>query len=248
MRILVPNLIHHLNYMMSIEQGVKCNGCGEIFPSRNSVFKHLYDTEGSCLSKDDYQAFRRQQVGKRTKLPKVLILFGYLPYNVNGCNTSSSSSSLSSSSMRIRDGQDAGEILLKIIHQLQKNNDNDAAPTNTKINDKNDASESSSNIYDKINRSYGNNSRNSTSVEQDKDTATLNEVIATRLHPIGRECSVDNWLDRVQDKLDKTFQQEYKEDINANDYCKNNAITPIRILGRQDMPNTKFNAEMDVSN
>mmetsp|Transcript_46876 Transcript_46876/g.52927 ORF Transcript_46876/g.52927 Transcript_46876/m.52927 type:complete len:923 (-) Transcript_46876:83-2851(-) len=246
---------------------VECDGCGKTFPSRNAVFKHLKDTDGSCLSKKDYQDFIRY-VRTSTKLPKVVVLYGYLPFNNNGCNTLSSSTS---SSISIRDGQDAGKILLQTIHQLQneidgiddddnnndgKNSDNDDY-TSTKIND----SLSKSSIY-KINRSYGYFSRSAECAQQDKDTATQTEVMAVRLPPLRKGVTIDDWLDQIQYKLDEKFQQEREEkrsqnmmtdsedgndDDDDDDYCRVNNLTPIRIIGRQDMPNPKFNAEMDVT-
>ena len=244
-----------------------CDGCGKSFPSRNAIFKHLKDTDGSCLSKDDYQNYIRY-VKTPKKFPKVVLLYGYLP----------------SSSLKIRNGQDAGKILLQTIHQLQNetdridsndgnsgnsNNDGNNNSDNTNIGDSttttttnavDDTSSSESSIY-KINRSYGYYSRSAECVDQDKDTATQTEVMAVRLPPLSNKKGaggggvssssvVDDWLDQVQNKLDEKFQiqrQQQQQQENNDDYCHVHNITPIRIFGRQDMPNSKFNAETDVS-
>ena len=242
-----------------------CDGCGKSFPSRNAIFKHLKDTDGSCLSKDDYQNYIRY-VKTPKKFPKVVLLYGYLP----------------SSSLKIRNGQDAGKILLQTIHQLQNetdridsndgnsgnsNNDGNNNSDNTNIGDStttttnavDDTSSSESSIY-KINRSYGYYSRSAECVDQDKDTATQTEVMAVRLPPLSKKKGaggegvssssvVDDWLDQVQNKLDEKFQvqRQQQQQENNNDYCHVHNTTPIRIFGRQDMPNSKFNAETDVS-
>jgi hypothetical protein len=233
-----------------------CDGCGLSFSSRNAVFKHLKDTDGSCLSKKDYENYIRFVKTSKTKFPKVVILYGYLP----------------SSSLQIRNGQDAGKILLQTIHQLQ--NEIDGIDNNDNDNDNNDANtnggdtttnsvDDESSIY-KINRSYGYYSRSAECVDQDKDTATQTEVMAVRLPPLlsnkskgaggGGSVSsssvlVDDWLDQVQNKLYEKFQKQrqQQQQENNNDYCHVHNITPIRIFGRQDMPNSKFNAETDVS-
>ena len=73
-----------------------CKGCGLTFSSRNKVFKHLNDTDGACLSKEDYVdfcQFVRQLVNE-----KVMILYGYLPIqNI------------------IRNGSDAATILINAM-------------------------------------------------------------------------------------------------------------------------------------
>jgi tRNA U38,U39,U40 pseudouridine synthase TruA len=235
-----------------------CDGCGLSFSSRNAVFKHLKDTDGSCLSKKDYENYIRFVKTSKTKFPKVVILYGYLP----------------SSSLQIRNGQDAGKILLQTIHQLQNEIDGIDNNDNDNDNDNNDANtnggdtttnsvDDESSIY-KINRSYGYYSRSAECVDQDKDTATQTEVMAVRLPPLlsnkskgaggGGSVSsssvlVDDWLDQVQNKLYEKFQKQrqQQQQENNNDYCHVHNITPIRIFGRQDMPNSKFNAETDVT-
>ena len=223
---------------------VKCNGCGKDFPSRNAVFKHLKDTDGACLSKEEYKDFVRY-VRKSVKPPKVILLYGYLPYN----GSSNSSGSLETpasdgpeergaNGITVRNGQDAGTILMQAIAEVQNEIDG--------FDDGGDDDNNDSSSVQKLNRSYGNSSRSAECVQQDMDTGAVTEVMAVRLYPLRVDMSMEDWLDRVQKKLDAKFEQkdENAMDVDGNDDCP---VTPIRVLGRQDMPNKKFNAEMDVS-
>ncbi len=216
----------------------KCNGCGKDFPSRNAVFKHLKDTDGACLSAEDYKNFVRY-VRKSVKPPKVVLLYGYLPYK--GCSNSSTDSSETPKNKNdppiIRDGQDAGNILIETINKLQNeidglDNDDDGDGDNN---------HTGSTSVNKVNRSYGHFARSAECVRQDMDTGAVTEVMTMRLYPLRADMSIDDWLDRVQRKLDAKFEQDDDAMMDSR------PVTPIRILGRQDMPNKKFNAEMDVS-
>lgn len=209
-----------------------CNGCGLEFSSRNAVFKHLKETNGACLSKEDYKNFVRY-VRKSVKPPKVVLLYGYLPY---------------SGPSEIRNGDDAGAILLQTIEELQNEIDgfsDDEESANANANSEGDGeTNNQSSSKNKINRSYGFTSRSAECVQQDLDTGAVAEVMAVRLYPIRADMSIEDWLDQIQKKLDTRFAQERKSftsDIETYN------TTPIRILGRQDMPNMKFNAETDVS-
>jgi len=196
------------------------------------VFKHLKETDGSCLSKDDYKDFIRY-VRKSVKPPKVILLYGYLPF--------SSQVSLGTNNGRrnIRDGQDAGNILMEAISKVQDEID--------EFDD--DADNASDDVKDcqstviKLNRSSGHFSRSAECVQQDSDTGAITEVMTARLFPLRGDMTMNDWLDRVQRKLDAMFQQGEKQQMNSDDCF----VTPVQILGRQDMPNKKFNAEMDVS-
>lgn len=197
----------------------KCNGCGKLFASRNAIFKHLKDTNGQCLSGEDYKDFLRY-VRKSVKPPKVVLLYGYLPFNGDNASTLPV----------IRDGQDAGTILMEAINDVQ--NEIDEIDDDAENNDGGDNGA-------KLNRSYGHFSRSTDIARQDLDTGAITEVMTVRLYPLRADVSLDDWLDRVQQKVDSKFEQGDMEDSNF--------LTPIRILGRLDMPNKKFNAEMDVS-
>jgi hypothetical protein len=218
---------------------VKCNGCGAMFPSRNAVFKHLKDTDGACLSKDDYKDFVRY-VRKSVKPPKVILLYGYLPYS--GSRDSSETPASKNADERdskrsiVRNGQDAGNILMECISRLQNEIDGFG----------DDGDEDNSGSENKVNRSYGHFSRSAECVQQDMDTGAVTEVMAVRLYPLRGDMSLDDWLDRVQRKLDSKFEQEAGDEMNSDDNDRR-IVSPIQILGRQDMPNKKFNAEMDVS-
>ena len=220
-----------------------CDGCGASFPSRNAVFRHLKDTDGACLSKDDYKNFVRY-VRKSVKPPKVVLLYGYLPYD--GCNNAKETGDDSSKRTitTIRDGEDAGNMIMQKIHELQNEIDgfDHDSDGDDKVEEENPNSSSSSN---KINRSYGAHSRSAECASQDTNTGAITEVMTARLYPLRADMSMDDWLDRVQKKLDETFDQK-KQDL-AMDDGDRSPVTPIRILGRQDMPNIRFNAEMDVS-
>lgn len=208
-----------------------CEGCGVTFPSRTAVFKHLKETDGACLSKEAYNDFV-QYVRKTTKPKKVVLLYGYLP-----CPP------------RIRNGQDAGTILLQATHRLQNEMDGIEVDQDHEDNGENDGiglngtqhdNESGiNNARRSLNRSYGNSARAAACLAQDEDTGAITEVLTARMHPLRGNMTVEQWLDRVQSTLDNMFREGEK-------YMEGFTCTPIRILGRQDMPNIKFNAEMDV--
>lgn len=200
----------------------KCLGCGKSFASRNAVFKHLKENNGACLSGEDYKSFVRY-VRKSAKAPKVVLLYGYLPFN--GEKTSALPI--------IRDGQDAGTILMEVINEIQKEID--------ELDDDGENNDDGDNMV-KLNRSYGHFSRSTEIAKQDMDTGAITEVMTVRLYPLRADISLDDWLTRVQHRLDSKFERQDMEDSDDLD-----RMTPIRILGRQDMPNKKFNAEMDVS-
>jgi hypothetical protein len=193
------------DYIMSGPSPQQCVGCGQEFPSRNAFFKHLRETDGACLSKEDYIDFCKN-IRKNEKGNKVLLLFGYLPR-----------------AGIIRNGDDAAILLLQAIHLLQDRMDGIQEVI----------------TYDpstfKYNRSYGNSQRGVDVVAQDKDTGAITEVLGTKLRPVRGGLTVEDWLDQVQKILiEETFH--------------NLSPCPVRILGRQDVQNnTKFNAEIDVS-
>ena len=180
--------------MVATHAPVACTGCGETFPSRNQMFKHLKDTNGACLTPEDFESFTKY-VKPNSKAIKTALLYGYLP-----------------SPPTIQNGEDAAKLLLKTIEDHQGIKEEDMT---------------------KINRSYSNISRNVEGVAQDDGMGAITEVMAVRLQPIADGTTLDQWLDQIQAALDQQFDKA--------------ATTPIRILGRQDMPFNKFNAEMDVS-
>ena len=199
-----------------------CKGCGLIFSSRNKVFKHLNDTDGACLSKEDYVdfcQFVRQLVNE-----KVMILYGYLPIqNI------------------IRNGSDAATILINAMKQWEQthivnNNNNNNGSSSSTSEENNNNNNNNHNI--KYNRSYGNDQRGISIVAQDNDTGAVTEVLSVKLLPLKSKFTVDEFLEGTQQILDQQFSK--------ND---NITVTPIRILGRQSVAHQfqKFNAEMDVS-
>ncbi len=158
---------------------------------------------------------------KSVKPPKVVLLYGYLPFNGDK----------SSTLPVIRDGQDAGTILMEAINDIQN-----------EIDEIDDSENNGGENAAKLNRSYGHFSRSTDIAKQDVDTGAISEVMTVRLYPLRAGLSLDDWLDRVQQKLHSKFERADMMDSDDQDF-----LTPIRILGRLDMPNKKFNAEMDVS-
>mmetsp|Transcript_28676 Transcript_28676/g.61762 ORF Transcript_28676/g.61762 Transcript_28676/m.61762 type:complete len:199 (+) Transcript_28676:143-739(+) len=183
-----------------------CDGCGASFPSRNAVFRHLKDTDGACLSKDEYKDFVRY-VRKSVKPPKVVLLYGYLPYD--GCSNAkdTGNDSLKRTTTTIRDGEDAGNIILQKIHELQNEIDGfDDEGDGDDSNNVERESPNSSYSSNKINRSYGFHSRSSECTSQDTNTAAITEVMTARLFPLRGDMSMDDWLDRVQKKTGRGFR------------------------------------------
>ncbi len=217
----------------------KCGGCGVEFPSKNAIFKHLKETDGVCLSKEDRQDFIIY-LRRNIKLQKTVILYGYLPFNCNDNDDSTGTSSLSSN-LNVSNGQDAGRILLETIQEWQDQADGIVVKDDEKNGNKMTTTSASSS-YERINRSYGIHGRNSEFLQQDENTGAISEVMAVKLRPLRRDTDVEQWIDTIQDHL----EQKYKSFLVANN---DGVVTaaPIRILGRLDMPNPKFNAEKDVS-
>eukprot|EP00980_Cylindrotheca_fusiformis_P015463 scaffold4347_cov117-Cylindrotheca_fusiformis.AAC.7 len=153
-----------------------CNGCGEKFSSRNKMFKHLRDTDGACLDKDDYLHFCKYV--RQKKQDKVVILFGYL-----------------SSPPLIRNGTDAARLLIKAILQWEKQQDG--------IVDNKDNDIDESNLESlKFSRSYGNDHRGVDIVAQDEGTGAISELMAIRLQPLRKDTTCESFLDGVQRILD----------------------------------------------
>ena len=123
------------------------------------------------------------------KPKKVILLYGYLPFG-------SDKNSAESKRITIRNGQDAGEILLQTIRHLDGIDNDD----NVTVDAGENSGSSPSSFY-KINRSYGFFSRSADCVQQDTDTGAITEVMAVKLHPLPVGVSVDDWLDQVQRKL-----------------------------------------------
>ena len=144
---------------------------------------------------------------------KVILLYGYLPYD--GV---------------ISNGDEAADLLLETVEQHQRQS-------------LNLADEIDEDMPHKWNRSYGNISRAQEIVAQDDGTGAISEVLAARLYPLPAGCTVDEWLDQVQALLDEKLEAKNR---NTN---PSSSFKPIRLLGRQDLPNTctKFNAETDVT-
>ena len=171
----------------AVPKPAACQGCGKTFPSRNAVFRHLRETNGACLSPEEYDAFL-QYVQTQQDLRKTIVLYGYLPTFTE---------------------QDSRESLL---------NGNDAARFMLEAMGCN---------AEKINRSYGCNVRGTDIVAQDEGTGAVCEVMTARLPNL--TTSLKEWIDTVETKLCALTSGE------------------MRVFGRLDMPQKRFNAEMDVT-
>jgi len=201
-----------------------CVGCGEQFPSRNAFFKHLRDTDGACLSKEEYVEFCKH-IRQKEKPNKVLILFGYLP---------TTTTTTSDGMMRmIRNGDDAAILLLQAIDRWQDEKDGIEIENMTTPDPS---------TY-KFSRSYGSSQRGLDVVAQDNDTGAITEVLATKLRPIRGGMTMEEWVDQIQKILIQ--QSLFPNGGLLDDPLK----CPIQILGRQEIVqnSAKFNAELDVS-
>lgn len=57
------------------KSGATCQGCSEVFGSRNAVFKHLKATKGACLSPHEYQQYL--DIVQSQERVKTILLIGY---------------------------------------------------------------------------------------------------------------------------------------------------------------------------
>lgn len=141
---------------------------------------------------------------RKKKQDKVLILFGYLP-----------------TPSLIGNGSDAARLLINAIQEWENQLGKIASDSNECMEQL------------KFSRSYGSEKRCVDIVSQDEDTGAITELVSVRLQPLRKDSTCDQFLDGVQDILDKKLA--YLSPV------------PIRILGRQGMSQAKFNAEMDVT-
>jgi tRNA U38,U39,U40 pseudouridine synthase TruA len=224
-----------------------CIGCGLEFPSRNSFFKHLRDTDGACLSGDEYIDFCQNHLKHHLeKGNKVLILFGYIPTTITSTITSSTTNGqqqqqddVEGRGVLIRNGDDAAILLLQAIQQWQDQVDGIGTlpPQHPPLPQQQQRTYDTSTMF-KYSRSYGNSQRAMEVVAQDNDTGAITEVIATKLRPLRGGLTVDTWLDQVQAILEQR----------TSPLGSGTTVCPVRILGRQEVQNnSKFNAEIDVS-
>ena len=130
----------------------------------------------------------------------------------------------------VSNGSEAAELLLEAVEKVQR----ETFDIPHEIDE---------DVHSKLTRSYGHTSRAQDIVAQDDGTGAISEVLATRLYPLPAGCTVEMWLDQVQSLLDKQIEMKFA------DTTSKPWFSPIRILGRQDLPNacTKFNAEIDVT-
>jgi hypothetical protein len=162
-----------------------CHGCKQEFPSKNAVFKHLKETEGKCLSKQEYDDFCRYVFDRNRE--KVVVLYGYWMEPRLGINN----------------GQQAAQILLQVMENLIHDSENDFDAESTRNNNPSDISN------DKIpNRSYGHHARSTEIVKQDDGMSAITEVLTTKLPqlPGGEDDAVEQWIQTVNRALVKKCQ------------------------------------------
>ena len=186
------------------------------------------------MSGDEYIDFCKNHLKHHNeKGNKVLILFGYLP-----TTTMEQEQAENGQGILLRNGDDAAIILLQAIQQWQDRMDGISTMPHPPSPQQHLPSTHDPSTTFKYNRSYGNSQRAMEVVAQDNDTGAITEVLATKLRPLRGGLTVDSWLDQVQAILEEQT-------------CSNGSTTnicPVRILGRQEVQNnTKFNAELDVS-
>jgi hypothetical protein len=225
-----------------------CKGCGAEFPSKNAVFRHLTETGAACLSEADYQDFLKYAV--QQKREKVVILYGYWirPTNIDTKGDAAAAADVGKETvLSIRNGEDVAQILLDVMEHLGGGGSLASPPTNhgddtTTTTQKQQATSTTvtAATAGKVNRSYGHISR-SDIVAQEDGTSAITEVLATRLPPLAGTAALGQWMQQVNDAL--------LNRCNSSDSSttKDAVITTIRVLGRQPMPISKFNAEIDVS-
>jgi hypothetical protein len=84
-----------------------CHGCGATYPARNAMFRHLQETNGACLSPEDYQNF--VEFAQSRDLRKTIVLYGYLPSRVG------TTASSDADAKAIGSGSDAARLLLEAM-------------------------------------------------------------------------------------------------------------------------------------
>jgi tRNA U38,U39,U40 pseudouridine synthase TruA len=140
-------------------------------------------------------------------------------YLTNHISDKDESAVATSISKKILNGTDAAQLLLQVLESSEdKTSTTDAG---------------------KINRSYGSTARNTNIVKQDDGTGAITEVLMTRLPHL--VVPLDDWLDDTNAKLDCVLRQEYL--VEGSDCL----LPRVRLLGRQNISFSKFNAELDVT-
>ena len=219
----------------------RCHGCQQEFSSRNAVFKHLIDTNGACLPPQDYPDFCRYVLRQKDD-EKVLILFGYIPSNPMDVPTTVTEDTESPKTV-IRNGTDAANILLAVIQSLSTTMDDDTDNENQNglIKDsKSNTPNGDHSSRPKYLRSYGHSARATSLVAQELDSGgAVTEVLATKLPPIQKTkvtvTTIADWMDVVNQELQQQSMEKW------------HGSAQIRVLGRQPMPHTNFNAELDLT-
>lgn len=208
--------------------GVKClcEGCRVEFPSKNAVFKHLVDSNGTCLDPSDHAEFLKYVMQQRRE--KVLILYGYIP--------------AAGEESTVKDGDGVAKLLLEVLASAQQEQEESGDD-----GDGSDASAAATAADLRLSRSYGNVSRSTDAVAQDGGTPAITEVLTTRLPPL--TVTVQEWLDEVNAALRQRLLTQSNNNDAAADTNNNNNPAQIRVFGRKVLPAVaaRFNAEMDMS-
>lgn len=208
-------------------KSAKCQGCGLELPSRNAIFRHLKDTNGSCLSPEEYQAFI--QFVLKQEREKVLLLYGYITENAPTGKSEGTA-------IRINNGDDAAQVLLEVILDEENKGQNQNQNSGDKVE--------MADCTKRINRSYGDVSRRTDIVKQDPNTSAVSEVLAVRLPLLAVPLPV--WIDAINRRLEERFRLSTISSSSTSSSCYSRR-SRVRLLGRQKMSQSRFNAEMDVS-
>lgn len=240
-----------------------CEKCLKVFPSKNSLFRHLRINSDKCLTEEEHEDY----LASTLKYEKVAILYGYIPRKCNrghrvGKEDTVTGAKLSgqndtdqkneNESTIITGGEDAALVLMKalqMMHNLKYKRSNQIEYYKQQ------------NSMSTINRSYGCVSRSNPIIAQDNFTGAISEVIACRVPPliyedddesngnkrngkkeelesekakISKKIAIKNWTDQVSEIIQTYFLPD--PTINGS----------IKVFGRLNVP-AKFNAEFDVS-
>lgn len=204
----------------------KCSGCGVELESRSALFRHLKETDGACLDPQEMKEYREDMATRGLyKRKKIILLFGYVTSGPSVKATDSSNVSDMEGKYDphlIRNGDDAGRLLL---HTIEEEFLEDARSVITEET--------------KLNRSYGSLSRPEAAA-QDEYTSAASEILATWL-PELRE-STQSWIERINRRLEDRLAP-----LRASENDPHSRRPIVRLLGRLALPQKKFNAELDFS-
>lgn len=230
----------------STSKPVSCDGCQKQFPSKNKLFQHLAINSDGCLSPDEYAEYLRNP----RNFEKICVLFGYLP------GTDYQRRCIPNGACGIESGQHASWLLTQAIDRVCR------GVNNNKADEEVDMSWSAEKAATfKASRSYGTLSRNSNAAHQDEYTGAVTELLCLNTSPLffdfanddspneendnttkeQRKKKVAAWVHAVNEQLDHLLSR-FTQQTKASDWSPGR----IRVFGRLQIPQKKFNPETDV--